>query len=125
MAGWIRLCPQDLGWLQPSLVITSQEIPPGGYPQPEVPFLTRWGLELLLTSAYGLGGAGLLALAVKKKLRLMLLVPGLLVSAAGIVFHGNHMVSTFVLLAIGVGMLAAGGYLYLKNSSPRSTKTSP
>jgi murein DD-endopeptidase MepM/ murein hydrolase activator NlpD len=29
MAGWIRLCPQDLGWLQPSQIITSQEIPPG------------------------------------------------------------------------------------------------
>ena len=27
MAGWIRLCPQDLGWLQPSVVITRQETP--------------------------------------------------------------------------------------------------
>lgn len=123
MAGWIRLCPQNLGWLQPSLVITSQEIPPGGYPQPEVPFLTRWGLELLITSLYTLGGAGFLAWAVKKKLRFMLLLPGLLVSAAGVVFHGNHMTSTFVLLAIGVAMLAVGGYFYRKDA--RAQLTSP
>ena len=33
-AGWIKLCPQDLDWLQPSAVITSQEIPAGGFPEP-------------------------------------------------------------------------------------------
>ena len=36
MGGWITLCPQDVGWLQPSLVMTRQQIPVGGYPQPQV-----------------------------------------------------------------------------------------
>ena len=56
MGGWIKLCPQDVGWLQPSLVITSQEIPAGGYPQPKVGFLTRWGLDLLIASLCTIGG---------------------------------------------------------------------
>jgi murein DD-endopeptidase MepM/ murein hydrolase activator NlpD len=116
MAGWIRLCPQDLGWLQPSLVITSQEIPVGGYPQPEVPLLARWGLELLITGAYGICGAGMLAGAVRKKLRSFLVFPGILLIAAGIVLHNNRMLSTYVLLAIGILLLAFGILLNIRQT---------
>lgn len=114
MAGWIRLCPSALGWLQPSLVITSQEIPPGGYPQPKVGFLIRWGLELLLTSVYSLGGAGMIAFAVRKRLRFFLIFPGITVTAAGIVFHNNGMISTHTLLAIGILMTAFGIPLFIR-----------
>lgn len=108
MAGWIRLCPQDLGWLQPSQVITNQGIPAGGDPQSNVGFLTRWGLELLLTGAYTLGGAGMIAFATWKKVRFMTILPGLLVIAAGIVFHNNRMVSTYALLVCGILLAAVG-----------------
>ncbi|NTU54688.1 MAG: M23 family metallopeptidase [Anaerolineales bacterium] len=108
MAGWIRLCPQDLGWLQPSIVITSQEIPLGGYPQPEVGFLIRWGLELLLISIYTIGGALMIAFAVRKKLRFLSIFPGMIAIAAGIVFHNNGMVNTYTLLVIGIIMIASG-----------------
>lgn len=110
MAGWIRPCPQDLGWLQPSAVITGQEVPAGGYPQPNVGFLTRWGLELLLTGVYTLGGAGMITFAARKKVRFMMIFPGLLVSAAGIVFHNNHMVSTYALFVSGILITAVGIY---------------
>jgi murein DD-endopeptidase MepM/ murein hydrolase activator NlpD len=115
MAGWIRLCPQDLGWLQPSLVITSQEIPPGGYPQPTVPFWTRWGLELLITSIYTICGAGILIGAYRKKWRFLLIFPGLLLTAAGIVLH-NKLLGTYVLLAIGILVLAIGICLYIRQT---------
>ncbi|MFO7742825.1 MAG: M23 family metallopeptidase [Anaerolineae bacterium] len=46
-AGWIRRCPQDVGWLQPSLVITEQEVSSGGFPGPAGGFLVRWWIELL------------------------------------------------------------------------------
>lgn len=114
MAGWIRLCPQDIGWLQPSLVITSQEIPPGGYPQPEVPFWIRWGLELLITSLYSICGIGILIGAIRKKWRLFLLFPGVLVTVAGIVLHNNRMLSTYALLIIGIVMLAIGVLLFVR-----------
>jgi len=113
MAGWIRLCPQDIGWLQPSLVITSQEIPVGGYPQPEVPFWIRWGQELLITSLYSICGIGILVGAIKKKWRLFLILPGILVTAAGIVLQNNRMLSNYVLLVIGILMLAIGIYMYI------------
>jgi murein DD-endopeptidase MepM/ murein hydrolase activator NlpD len=115
-AGWIRLCPQDIGWLQPSLVITSQEIPVGGYPQPEIPFWIRWGQEILITSLYTLGGVGMLAGAVRKKARLFLIFPGILVTAAGIVLHNNRMLSTYVLLLIGILMLVFGIFWYARST---------
>jgi murein DD-endopeptidase MepM/ murein hydrolase activator NlpD len=114
MAGWIHLCPQDLGWLQPSVVITSQEIPPGGYPQPRVPFQTRWGLELLITSVYTICGAGILVGAFRKKWRFFLIFPGMLVTAAGIVLYINRLLSTYLLLAIGIVLLAVGILLFLQ-----------
>ncbi len=114
MAGWIRPCPQDLGWRQPSAVITSQEIPAGGYPQPNVGFLTRWGLELLLTGAYTLGGAGMILLASRKKIRFLMIFPGLLVIAAGIVFRDNRMVSTYALLVSGILITAVGIYQLIR-----------
>jgi len=119
MAGWIRLCPQDLGWLQPSRVITSQEIPAGGYPQPRVGFLTRWGFELIISGIYTIGGAGMIAFAVRKKLRFLLLIPGMIAIAAGIVFHNNGMVSTYTLLVIGILMMAVGNYLYIRRLTPK------
>ena len=125
MAGWIRSCPQDLGWLQPSLVITSQEIPAGGYTQPKIGFLNSWGYELLLTSIYTIGGLGMIALAVWKRLRYLLIFPGIIVIAAGIVFHSKGMVSTFTLLAIGLIMAIIGIVLYLKSKQncPRPART--
>jgi uncharacterized membrane protein HdeD (DUF308 family) len=119
MAGWIRLCPQDLGWLQPSFVITSQEIPAGGYPQPRVGFLTRWGLELFITSIYTIAGAGMLIYAVRRKIGFLLLFPGIITVVAGIVFHNNRMVSSYTLLVIGILMLLAGIYYFIRQSIPK------
>ena len=119
-AGWIRLCPQDLGWLQPSLVITGQEIPAGGYPQPKLGFLTRWGLEILIIGIYTLGGAAMLFFAFRKNIRFLLLFPGILIIAAYIIFHNNRMLSSYGLLVIGVLILAVGIYLLIKRSPPKT-----
>lgn len=116
MAGWIHLCPQDLGWLQPSLVITSQDIITGGYPQPEVNFLTRWGLEILVTVAYGLGGTVMLIGGVRKKSKITMLLPGPFLILGGVVFLSNRMVSTCTLLGIGILITALGIYLCIRQS---------
>jgi hypothetical protein len=116
MAGWIRLCPQDLGWLQPSLIITNQEIPAGGFTQPEVPFLTRWGMELLITTIYGICGASMLVGAIRKKWRLFLIFPGVLVTTAGIVLHNNRMLSTYTLFVLGILLIIYGILLHIRQS---------
>jgi len=119
MAGWIRLCPQDLGWLQPSMVITSQEIPAGGYPQLKVGFLTRWGFELVITSVYTVGAVSMLIYGVRKKHRFLVLFPGVLVVTAGIVFHNNKMMGSYTLMVIGIFILAIGLYFFIQRTFPK------
>lgn len=110
MAGWIRLCPQDLGWLQPSLVITNREIPAGGYPQPKVGFLSRWGFEVLITSLYTTWGAGMLVAGIKKRMTVLMLFPGIMMTVAGIVLHSRRLLETVALLALGVVFAVIGVY---------------
>lgn len=112
MAGWIKLCPQDLGWLQPSIVITSQEIPVGGYIQPEISFLTRWGLEIFVTVVYILfGGITMIYSGKRRKSLFFLIVPGIVVTLAGIVFISIGMLTTYLLFVAGIIMILYGIYL--------------
>jgi hypothetical protein len=118
MAGWIKLCPQDLGWLQPSLVITGQEIPAGGYPQPKVEFLTRWGLDLLFTSLFMIGGVQFIVTN-RKKPRFLLLIPGFIAIVAGIVFHNSRLNGSYMVLVIGILILAVGIYYFIRRPIPQ------
>ena len=113
MAGWIYPCPQDVGWLQPSLVITSQEIPISGYPQPQVDFWTRWGVEIIVTVAYGAGAIAMLIMGIRKRSKFSLLFPGSILILAGVVLN-NRMVSTYTLLGIGIVVMACGIYIYAR-----------
>ena len=117
-AGWIKLCPQDLGWLQPSVIITSQDIPVGGYPQPEVGFLVLWGGELLITGLYTIGGVGLLLFAIRKNSPFFLVIPPAILIAAGIVFYRNGMVRTYALLAIGLLLAVYGVFRFVRRFIP-------
>lgn len=47
-AGWIKYCPQALGWLQPSKIVTEQDIRDGGFPNPGTALWSIWWQELLL-----------------------------------------------------------------------------
>ncbi|MFC1968440.1 M23 family metallopeptidase [Chloroflexota bacterium] len=48
-AGWIKYCPQYLGWFQPSKIISKQEIPVNGFPGPRMAFLAMWWQEIFLS----------------------------------------------------------------------------
>ena len=119
MAGWIYLCPQDLGWLQPSLLITAQEIPMGGYPQPKVDFLARWGVEIIATVAYSLAGTAMLITGIRKKSNFLMLLPGPVLTLAGILFYSERMVSTFALLGVGIVVMLCGIYAYTHQSKQK------
>lgn len=67
MAGWIKPCPADTGWLPPSATITAQEIPPAGLTAPAGHFLARWGVELLFLSFYAVGAGFMLIFAFRRQ----------------------------------------------------------
>ena len=66
-AGWITPCPVDLGWLQPSAVISNQRIPQGGFPDPDAPFFAVWWMEMLFASIYVIGAISVLIFSLKKR----------------------------------------------------------
>jgi murein DD-endopeptidase MepM/ murein hydrolase activator NlpD len=118
MAGWIKLCPQDLGWLQPSLLITTGAVPAGGYPAPDPGFVVRWGIEFLITLAYTATGVGILVYAIRRRWRILSLFPGILLMAAGIVLHANRVLTTEALLAAGVILTGIGVWRALVPRKP-------
>ena len=112
MAGWIRYCPQDLGWLQPSTVITSQDIPAGGFPEPAAGFVLIWGFELLFAGVYLFGGACVLVFAIRRNKPLVLVLSGVVMAAAGWIFHAKRGKLSFVLFAMAIILAAIGIYRY-------------
>jgi len=76
----------------------------------------RWGQELLITGLYAICGAGILVGAIRKKSRFLMFLPGILLTAAGIVLRNNRMLNTYALLVIGILMLAFGIFWYVKIS---------
>jgi hypothetical protein len=101
-AGWIRPCPQDVGWLQPSLVITSEEMASGGFPGPAGGFLARWWIELLFGAVYLFGALGTLAYATRKDKPLSLVLCGGILLIAGWIFHNDGWRMSPLLFAAGM-----------------------
>ena len=116
-AGWIKPCPQDLGWLQPSVIITSQEIPVGGFPEPAAGFVAKWGLELLFTGVYLLGGVCVLVFAIRKNKPFLLVINGGLLIVAGWIFYSKGMKMSYTLFAIAVLFLVIGIYKFIRRST--------
>lgn len=80
MAGWIRSCPTELGWLQPSAVIAGQSFPQGGFKGPAGGLFERWWTETLFIGAYLLGAVWWIILGVRKRKPALLLVMAALFS---------------------------------------------
>lgn len=117
MAGWIKLCPQDLGWLQPSAVISGQATtPPGNYPQPKVDFLIRWGVEALLSSLYLAGGVVMLVRSPQRNLRFLLLLEGAVAFAAGFIFQKKGMLTGYILSGLGVVLICVSIYQFIRHA---------
>jgi hypothetical protein len=100
-AGWVRTCPEELGWLQPSVIITTQAIPAGGFAGPAVGFLTRFRGEILLLCIFAVGGACVLVFAFRRNKRFILLLLGVVTVAAAWLANRKGMHASVVLLACG------------------------
>lgn len=114
MAGWINLCPADIGWLQPSLVINSQAVPEGGFKSPAPRLFDIWGTEIVISSIYVLFGLCMLVYAFRKKKPWLALFPGTFIAVAWAVLHWRDIVRTYYLLPIAAVMLTAGIIIFNK-----------
>ncbi len=112
-AGWIKPCPGDLGWLQPSGVIAGQAVPEGGYVSPQGRLLERWGVELLLLAAIAAGGVWWIVIGVRRRSWVVPLGVGVMAVIVGLYFtyrgfvlvpYGLH--TTAVVAAISAGITA-------------------
>ena len=114
MAGWIKPCPADLGWLKPSAVITGQEIPPGGFPEPEGGLLQKWQGELILTSIYVVSGVIPLVNAIRKKKALYPIISGIVLTLLGTYFSSRGTRLPYALYSLAALSLGIAIYLYLQ-----------
>jgi murein DD-endopeptidase MepM/ murein hydrolase activator NlpD len=117
MAGWIKPCPSEVGWLKPSQVITSQEIPQGGYPIPEGSFFEKWRGEIFLLSIYVVVGAVALVNSIRKKNRIFPIVTCLVMVLTGLYFSTKHPTLQYGLYAIAVAAFGVVLYQYLQGST--------
>jgi hypothetical protein len=106
-----------VGWLQPSLVITNQEIPAEGFPGPAGGFLARWWIELLFGGLYLFGGLCTLVFAIKKDKPFVLVLYGGMLLATGWYFHSDGWRMSYALFAIAILMAALGVYRTIRRFS--------
>jgi len=122
-AGWIKPCPRDLGWLQPSAIITSQEIPAGGFTGPASVFVAKWGLELLFTGIYLFGGACMLVYAIRQDRPLVPVISGGVLAAAGWIFYRRGAKMSIALFAMAVLLAAIGIYRLIRREKRPKDET--
>jgi murein DD-endopeptidase MepM/ murein hydrolase activator NlpD len=115
-AGWIRLCPLDVGWLQPSGFITNQEIPPGGFPEPTGNFLEKWGIEIVFCSIYVVGGICAVVFAIKrKKFTFPAIYGGLMLVAGWFLLNKGTRISS-VVFSMAALLLLFSIFQYMRHS---------
>ncbi len=124
MAGWIKPCPADIGWLKPSQVITSQDIPPGGYPEPDARFIEKWVVEFSFICVYGLGGAFAVVHGIRTKRTYLLLgFVGILTAAGWIVGNKGTRIN-YALFSMAGLVLGVAIYQYVRRSKSESNDSS-
>jgi murein DD-endopeptidase MepM/ murein hydrolase activator NlpD len=106
MAGWVKLCPQELGWLQPSLVIASQDNHFAESYQLTAGYFTKWWPDLLLVSVYLVGSVCMLIFAIKKDQNIFLFITSFALAAAGVVLgiSLSYLIFAMAVLLLGVGL---------------------
>lgn len=119
-AGWIKPCPQDVGWLKPSAIITSQEITPGGFPEPKADLFEKWGVEIVLSSVYLVGVVGLLVYSIRKKNTIFPALYGSLLIVAGWFFLNKGTRLSYVLFSLAVPL-----FVFAIFQTIRKLKTTP
>jgi hypothetical protein len=118
-AGWIKPCPQDLGWLKPSEIITSQEIPIGGFPEPTAGLLEKWGVELAFIGVYLFCGAFALVFVIKKNKPVVPFIYGVLLIVAGWVLFSKGTRISYALFPMALLFVVFAIFQYTRHSKEK------
>lgn len=114
MAGWIKPCPQDLGWLQPSVVIANQDIPLDGFQVADWAFFEKWGIELFLGGIYLVGAISMFIFGIKRERPYLLLLSSGVIFAAGVYFYMAGWRMSLVLFGLASLLAVTGLYLLMR-----------
>ena len=114
-AGWIRLCPQDVGWLNPSEFITDQDVPPGGFLVPDGDFLSKWGVVIFLASVYLMGAGCMVLYAVRKNKVLLPGLYGIIMIVVGLIFLNKGTRLAYILFPLAALMVGCSIYLFIRS----------
>lgn len=120
-AGWIKPCPPDLGWLQPSVIITSQDIPPEGFSEPAAGLLEKWGIELIFISVYLFGGASAFVFAIRKNKPIVPVIYGCLMIVGGWVLFSKGTRISYALFSMAVLSFVFTIFQCIRNSKKLPT----
>ncbi|MFC1892730.1 hypothetical protein ACFLYR_01655 [Chloroflexota bacterium] len=113
-AGWIKYCPQDLGWLQPSVIISEQDIPEAGFPNPEAPFFTIWWLELLWSSFVLVGAITALIVTTIKDNPVILIGYSIALPLVTWQAFNKELMISYVLLVFGIIFFLIRVYKFIR-----------
>jgi len=120
---WVKRCPQDLGWLHPSITITLQTIPSGGFPDPEAGFFTRWWPDILLTGLILLAALGMILLFRKWKRPLLMLLPAILLFLSGSLLYATGSALSHVLIMATVIVITIGVQMFINRHRERKGRS--
>ncbi len=70
--------------------------------------MAKWGIELLLTGIYLFGAACILVFAIRKNKPFILVLSGVILIAAGWIFHTKGTKMSYVLFGMAILFLAIG-----------------
>lgn len=120
MAGWISLCPRDLGWLQPSAVMAGQTFPSGGFEGPVGGFLEKWWIDLMILGGLVAGGLWWLGIGIKRDQPLIPIVAGVVLGGATwyLRVRGISLITPVFVLAAGV--FVAGLWMVVRRLANRN-----
>lgn len=116
MAGWIAICPQDAGWLQPSLVISNQHIPEGGFTMPVGNFFAIWWFPLVFGGIYIFCWMCLLVYTRKREKPHLLVSFGALCIVAAWLLFTKHSLLSIVLFGLSAASIPLGLYRLIKRA---------
>lgn len=121
-AGWLKLCPQELGWLQPSLVIASQDLQFAEPPEQVdslVGFLNICWIDLLIAGMFLACGVCVLILSLLVKKPFVLVASSIALIVGGWLFTDKSAVVSRVLIGMAVLFLAIGLYSLIRRLTDR------
>lgn len=121
-AGWVKPCPTDIGWLQPSALIVSQAVPGDGFSIPTGSFFKRFGLELLFACLYLCGGLCLLIYALRSDKLKGLFVGGAVLFAASWMLRSKGMRFSLLPMGMAVVLILAGIWRLLRRRVSHTTR---